>query len=59
MRQQGVLTLREEGVELALAGKTTLDEVLRVTHNDDGEEPIPLPKKPEETVVADETGRAA
>jgi type IV pilus assembly protein PilB len=40
MRTQGVLTLREEGVELALAGKTTLDEVLRVTHNDDGEEPV-------------------
>src|SRR5439155_25551569 len=43
MRHQGVLTLREEGVELALAGKTTLDEVLRVTHNDDGEEPIATP----------------
>ena len=43
MRHQGVLTLREEGVELALAGKTTLDEVLRVTHNDDGEEPLASP----------------
>src|SRR4029078_13158744 len=39
MREQGVLTLREEGVELALEGKTTLDEILRVTHNDDAEEP--------------------
>src|SRR5205823_14727456 len=43
MRQQGVLTLREEGVQLALDGKTTLDEVLRVTHNDDGEEPLARP----------------
>src|SRR4051794_5078797 len=45
MRQQGVLTLREEGIEASLAGKTSLDEVLRVTHNDDGEEPAPETRK--------------
>jgi type IV pilus assembly protein PilB len=35
LRRQGVLTLREEGVKLALSGRTSLDEVLRVTHADD------------------------
>jgi type IV pilus assembly protein PilB len=34
VRQAGGLTLREEGVLLALAGKTSLEEVLRVTHNE-------------------------
>jgi type IV pilus assembly protein PilB len=37
MREQGFLTLREEGVLLALAGKTSLEEILRVTHNDEEE----------------------
>jgi type IV pilus assembly protein PilB len=37
LRAQGVGTLREEGVRLALAGKTSLEEVLRVTHNDEEE----------------------
>lgn len=55
MRQQGTLTLREEGVELALAGKTTLDEILRVTHNDDMEEPVASATTP----ASRETGRAA
>ncbi|MFN0132178.1 MAG: GspE/PulE family protein [Phycisphaerales bacterium] len=36
MRQGGNLTLREEGVLLALDGKTSLEEILRVT-GDDGE----------------------
>jgi type IV pilus assembly protein PilB len=36
LRKQGVLMLRDEGVRLALDGKTSLDEVLRVTHSDDG-----------------------
>ncbi len=35
LRKIGVKTLREEGTQLALSGKTSLDEVLRVTHNDD------------------------
>ena len=35
MRELGGLSLREEGVLLALEGKTNLEEVLRVTQNDD------------------------
>ena len=35
LRQQGVLTLREEGVHLALNGRTTLEEILAVTHSED------------------------
>jgi type IV pilus assembly protein PilB len=34
MREAGFLTLREEGVQLALRGKTTLEEVLAVTHTE-------------------------
>jgi type II secretory ATPase GspE/PulE/Tfp pilus assembly ATPase PilB-like protein len=33
----GCSTLRDEGVALATAGKTSLEEVLRVTHSDDVE----------------------
>ncbi len=36
-RQSGGLTLREEGVLLALGGRTSLEEVLRVTHDEDTE----------------------
>ncbi len=43
LRQQGVLTLREEGVLVAMDGKTTLEEVLSVAHMEveaeDGAEP--------------------
>ena len=35
MKKGGGLSLREEGVLLALDGKTSLEEVLRVTQNDD------------------------
>ncbi|HEY7088391.1 MAG TPA: ATPase, T2SS/T4P/T4SS family [Tepidisphaeraceae bacterium] len=35
LKKQSVLSLRDEGVQLALEGKTSLDEVLRVTHNSD------------------------
>jgi len=38
MRQEGGLSLREEGVLLALDGKTSLEEILRVTQNDDDEQ---------------------
>jgi type IV pilus assembly protein PilB len=38
MRKQGGLTLREEGVQLALAGTSSLEEVLGVTHSE-GEDP--------------------
>ena len=33
------MTLREEGILLALAGKTTLEEVLSATHSNDEAEP--------------------
>ncbi|MFN4243971.1 MAG: GspE/PulE family protein [Tepidisphaerales bacterium] len=35
LRNRGIQTLREEGVLMAVAGRTTLEEVLRVTHNDE------------------------
>ncbi len=35
--KDGGLTLRDEGVRLALDGRTSLEEILRVTHNDDVE----------------------
>ena len=34
-KQGGLLTLREEGVLMAVEGRTSLEEVLRVTQNDD------------------------
>ncbi|HET6251694.1 MAG TPA: ATPase, T2SS/T4P/T4SS family [Tepidisphaeraceae bacterium] len=34
-RRQGGRTLREEGISAAVEGLSSLDEVLRVTHNDD------------------------
>lgn len=48
LRSQGVFTLREEGVLLALEGKSSLDEVLRVTHDDEvhGDAPL-VPPKPD------------
>ena len=51
LRQRNVLTLREEGVLLALEGKTSLEEVLRVTHVDDDEE-APAAKSPDMRVAA-------
>ena len=33
-RREGMMTLRENGMQNALAGATTLDEVLRVTAGD-------------------------
>jgi type IV pilus assembly protein PilB len=35
LRKQGVLTLREEGILLALEGKTCLEEILSATHSED------------------------
>jgi hypothetical protein len=35
LKRSGFTSLRDEGVALAMDGKTSLDEVLRVTHNDD------------------------
>ena len=37
LRSGGALTLREEGVLLAIAGRTSLEEILRVTHDEDVE----------------------
>ncbi|MEO0629963.1 MAG: hypothetical protein AAFY46_04450, partial [Planctomycetota bacterium] len=39
IRKLGVATLRDEGVDLARAGRTSLEEALRVTHSDDAGEP--------------------
>jgi type II secretory ATPase GspE/PulE/Tfp pilus assembly ATPase PilB-like protein len=39
-RMNGGLTLRQEGVLLALAGKTSLEEILRVTHSEGEDERI-------------------
>jgi len=43
VRKQGMLTLREEGVQLALDGKTSLEEILRVTAEDDDGSPSAKP----------------
>ncbi|MEZ6234690.1 MAG: ATPase, T2SS/T4P/T4SS family [Phycisphaerales bacterium] len=44
LRREGWRSLREEGVEAALAGKSTLEEILRVTSEDDISEPaLPAP----------------
>lgn len=39
LSESGFMSLRDEGVQLALAGKTSLDEVLRVTHDEDADQP--------------------
>jgi type IV pilus assembly protein PilB len=39
MRKHDCLTLREEGVQISRSGRTSLEEVLRVTQNDDEEAP--------------------
>jgi type IV pilus assembly protein PilB len=41
LREHGVLTLREEGVALAMRGRSSLEEVLRATHVDDDCETAP------------------
>ncbi len=43
LRRHGQLNLREEGVRLALELRTSLEEILRVTHNDD-DQPDAHPK---------------
>jgi type IV pilus assembly protein PilB len=40
LRKQGVLTLREEGVLLALDGQSSLEEILTVTHSQDTSEDV-------------------
>src|SRR3954462_8134727 len=55
-REQGGRTLREEGVQCALDGRSSLDEVLRVTHSEDEtmhtEAPKPAPQAPLTEVAA-------
>ena len=44
LRRTGWRSLREEGVEAALAGKSTLEEILRVTQEDEeNQKPLPAP----------------
>ena len=38
-RHEGGMSLRDEGVRCALEGRTSLEEVLRVTHSDDDMSP--------------------
>jgi len=38
LRKDGILTLREEGVRLAMEGKASLEEILAVTHSQDTSE---------------------
>ena len=40
LRKEGVLTLREEGVRLALDGRSSLEEILTVTHSQDTSEDV-------------------
>jgi len=56
LRKEGSRTLREEGVALAIEGKSSLDEILRVTHNDQEQDvgPGKAPVSPQPA-----TGRAA
>ncbi len=42
-RKEGGLSLRDEGVLLAIEGRTSLEEILRVTHCDDPDDPQVLP----------------
>jgi len=60
-RESGGMTLREEGVRLALAGKTSLEEILRVTSIDEVEAEEPLDEKIASTplVVHDPEAEAA
>jgi type IV pilus assembly protein PilB len=44
LRREGWRSLRDEGVEAALAGKSTLEEILRVTQEDEeNQKPLPAP----------------
>ncbi len=46
LHQRGVLSLRQEGTHLALDGRTSLEEVLAVTHSEDVEDGAPASRKP-------------
>jgi type II secretory ATPase GspE/PulE/Tfp pilus assembly ATPase PilB-like protein len=57
MKHDGLLTLREEGVQIALAGRTNLEEILRVTQEDD--EIAAAPAAPASPVGAPQRKEAA
>ena len=40
LREVGNLPIRDEGMAHAIAGKTSLEEILRVTHNEDMNDPV-------------------
>ncbi len=42
MHEESMFTLREEGIQISISGKTSLEEVLRVTHIDDQGAPEPI-----------------
>ena len=46
LRRRGCRSLREEGVLMSLDGRSSLDEILRVTHNDDAEQVAKAPAPP-------------
>lgn len=57
LRRCGQLNLRDEGVRLAIEQRTSLEEILRVTHNDDdlpesASKVTATPKSPESGVAA-------
>ncbi len=56
MRRAGVATLRAAGVQLAITGRTNLEEVLRVTQNDD--EPAQANDEPARPVAGDGAAQA-
>jgi len=52
LKRNGQLALRDEGVRLALELKTSLEEILRVTHNDEDQtHAVPRPPASEPSVV--------
>jgi type IV pilus assembly protein PilB len=52
LKRNGLLALRDEGVRLALELKTSLEEILRVTHNDEDQtHAVPRPPASEPSVV--------
>ena len=58
LQQIGCLALRQEGVLLALDGRTSLEEIMRVTH-DEGEEQMPLRTLTSDTQAAAPAREAA
>ncbi len=49
LRDKGQMSLREEGVQIAIDGRSTLEEVLNVTHSEADEPAAPAPAPAEKT----------